>query len=458
MSKNIIPSIFKFAGKAILAFISALLIIVLFAVGPIRDTPLSEYPEIQKTLKELNEIKIEKTDGSGKLSVGWSAVNITPQEPIDLAGYGPRGPYKSVLDSLYARMVVVDNGEKEVVLISVDLIMFPRLLKENLEKRLALQGFGKSEIYFTATHTHHGFGNWEQSLGGQFVFGKFNQENLDYLVKKILGGIHTAQANLSPATIGFQKIDAHELVVNRLAPETGTKDPYLRVVRLLKDTGEKGMLVSFAGHATNLDADEWELSRDYPGILVEQLETSKDVDFAMFCAGLVGSHNIDIDVPKGHERIIKTGKRLAEKIENDANPVLYDSSSAIASADLQLELPPSQMRLTKHLKLRDWVFRSLFGPLKADIKMIRLGKIIFIGMPCDYSGELSVNNQLDAYAEESGKNLFITSFNGNYVGYITDDSHYYTSSHDEVRVMNWVGPNNGKYFTDILKTIISSSK
>jgi hypothetical protein len=455
---KVIISILKFAGKAILIFVSTIVIIALFAIGPINDAPLSEYPEVQSSLSKLNELQIEKTDGSGTLAAGWSAVNITPPAPIDLAGYGPRGPYKSVLDSLFARILIVDNKEKEVVMISVDLLMFPRVLRQNLEEKLANEGFGKSEIYFAATHTHHGFGNWEGSFGGQFAFGKFDEGNMDYLVDKILNGIREAQNKKSAVVVGYQKIDANELVINRLAPKTDVEDPYVRIVHLLKDTGEKGMLVSFSGHATNLDADTWELSRDYPGILIEQLENNQDIDFAMFCAGMVGSHNIDIDIPKGHERIIKTGESLARMIKAQAEQVTYDSTATMASVDLEIGLPPSQMRLTKHLRVRDWVFRSLFGPLTADIKMVRLGRILFIGMPCDYSGELSVNNQLDRYAGQHGNDLFITSFNGNYIGYITEDAHYYTCDHDEVRTMNWVGPHMGAYFTEAIKRLTEAGK
>ena len=90
-------------------------------------------------------------------------------------------------------------------------------------------------------------------------------------------------------TIGFEKIDANKLVINRLAGEKGAKDPFLRVISLKKENGQKAVIASFAGHAVNLDADIWEISRDYPGVLVDDLEKENDIDFAMFCAGMVGS-------------------------------------------------------------------------------------------------------------------------------------------------------------------------
>jgi hypothetical protein len=277
-------------------------------------------------------------------------------------------------------------------------------------------------------------------------------------MSKIHAAVQVAETSLDNVKIAFQQIDAHELVINRLARESGTKDPYLRLVHLMKKNGDHGMLISFSGHATNLDADVWELSRDYPGVLIDRLEENEDLDFVLFAAGMVGSHNIDIDIPKGHDRIIKTGEKLAEKIMVNSENIRYDTISLVGGADIEIGLPASQLRLVGKIGVRDWVFRTFFGPLKANIKLLQIGEVLFIGMPCDYSGELSINNHLDAYANARGKELFITSFNGNYIGYITEDSHYYSCDHDEVKTLNWVGPNMGTYFTDAIKKMIDATE
>ncbi len=439
------------------SFCALLLIIALITLKPISDKSLNEYPEVQHTLQVLDQPQVNSSPG-GELSVGWAAVNITPSNPIDMAGYGPRGPYKSVLDSLYARILLFDNQQAKAVIISIDLLMFPPVLKQTLEEQLADQGFPKDLIYLTATHTHHGFGNWEKSLAGEFIFGKYNEKNMNRMIDQILIGLEKAEETKRLATIGFQIIDAGNLVINRLAPETGSKDPFLRVIHLKKDDGQKAMFISFSGHATNLDADNWELSRDYPGILVQRLEANEGIDFAMFGAGMVGSHNIDIDIPKGHQRIEEIGRQLASRIIDNNQNISLDSTAIISGLDTTLGLPASQMRLTKQIVVRDWVFKALFGPLKANIKALSIGNVLLIGMPCDYSGELSINNDLDRYAQNHGKELFITSFNGNYVGYITEDQHYYIQDHDEVKTMNWVGPYMGEYFTQSIEKVIDAIK
>ena len=447
----------KFGWGLVIILIGVLTLLGV-SIAPIDDTALDQFETIRSNADYLDIIKLESVSGDGELKAGWSAVNITPHQPLYMAGYGRRGPYKNVADSLFARTIVLDNGAKSVVIISLDLLMFPRVLKSAIEERLITLGYTKNEIFLSATHTHNGFGNWDKSIAGGFIFGEFDQDNMHYLTDKVIRSVEEAISRLSVVSTGFQKIDAHEHVQNRLAPKKGKTDPFLRIITLRKDEGQKALIVSFSGHAVNLDADIWELSRDYPGVIVGELEKEPGVEFAMFCAGMVASHSIKSDLPKGHQRILTTGKSLSSKILELQDSVNYSSNSDLSAIDIELHMPPSQLRLTQNLRLRDWVFAALLGELTANIKAVGIGKVLMIGMPCDYSGELSVNYALDQFAEINEKELFITSFNGNYIGYITEDAHYYSCDHDEVRSLNWVGPNKGGYFTEIIKDVIGKTQ
>ena len=85
--------------------------------------------------------------------------------------------------------------------------------------------------------------------------------------------------------------------------------------------------------------------------------------------------------------------------------------------------------------------------------MLQLGNILLIGTPCDFSGELAV--PLYEFARQRGLELIITSFNGGYIGYITDDKWYDLEKY-ETKTMNWYGPGNGRYFTEIIKKLIEA--
>ena len=77
-----------------------------------------------------------------------------------------------------------------------------------------------------------------------------------------------------------------------------------------------------------------------------------------------------------------------------------------------------------------------------------------MGTSCDFSGEIYVNDHFEKLANEKGKKLLITSFNGNYTGYITADHHYDVLDENEVRTMNWVGPYYGQYYSEIIQRIL----
>ena len=59
-------------------------------------------------------------------------------------------------------------------------------------------------------------------------------------------------------------------------------------------------------------------------------------------------------------------------------------------------------------------------------------------------------NQL---CKERNIKLVITSFNGGYIGYINVDK-YYDENKAETRDMNWFGPYNQAYFTEIIQKIL----
>ncbi len=112
-----------------------------------------------------------------------------------------------------------------------------------------------------------------------------------------------------------------------------------------------------------------------------------------------------------------------------------------------LPLQGSHMRLTRNIGLRSWVFDKAFGTLEAHFTFLALGDILMVSTPCDYSGEIWANGHIRT---PENSNVILTSFNGDYVGYITEDAHYDTRSHAEVRTMNWVGPGFGEYTSQVI--------
>lgn len=92
---------------------------------------------------------------SRKVSVGAAKADVTPTEPVVLAGYGGRqGPYQSIDTKLWARAMVIGD-ESPVAVVVIDNCGVTRQITERLAKRLADHGIEPSHLVVAATHTHN---------------------------------------------------------------------------------------------------------------------------------------------------------------------------------------------------------------------------------------------------------------------------------------------------------------
>jgi hypothetical protein len=90
---------------------------------------------------------------------GAAKRDITPAEPIRLAGYANRlTPSLGVAQSIFARALALeDSTGNRNVLVTVELVGVTRELTETLAERLRVQfGIERSRFMIVASHTHNG--------------------------------------------------------------------------------------------------------------------------------------------------------------------------------------------------------------------------------------------------------------------------------------------------------------
>jgi hypothetical protein len=438
------------------AWVTGLLVVIVMTagilfslVGPIDRTPLPEQPFYQEMQKQLDSLHFDKSEIKTALLAGWKKVAITPDHPMQMAGYLIRDNFETVHDSLYARVLVLHTGGKPCYLISVDLLLFPPALKQKL-----LEHFKEKEIapflYLSATHTHNGIGCWHDSAVGSVVLGTYEESWVEETAHKIIDAIEAIESNMLPASMAYWETDAHEYTENRLqsgAPHDG----WLRGLKLVRADSTTGHLISFSAHATSISKRSKSISGDYPASVVDSLEKSTN-SFGMFMAGMVGSHRLaGIDAGE-FDLVAKAGHVLSEKVRSASILPKSDSITLIA-AHIPIQFGPSQLRIAKNWKLRNWALSWLMNPLQGELTWLQLDDIILIGTPCDFSGEIFVKHIAQVAAQQN-KKVIITSFNGDYAGYITEDEHYETLDKEEVMALNWVGPYYGSYFTEMINTLL----
>ncbi|MFN7260709.1 MAG: neutral/alkaline non-lysosomal ceramidase N-terminal domain-containing protein [Cyclobacteriaceae bacterium] len=427
-----------------------LFVLAMLLVGPIDKTPLKEQPFYQTMVSRLDTIHPNQSQ-KDKVKVGWSKFNITPSYSMPMAGYTPKDKYESIHDSIYGGVITMINGNTVNVIVSLDLMLFPPSIKDKVNEALKRQGKDYF-VYYSATHTHSSLGGWDASLVGRLALGSYHAEWVDQTANDILDNIEQAKTSSLPSTIQYWENDATEFVENRLDAANGQVDGKLRGLKFIRTDSSKAVIVTYSAHPTNVELLSRVVSGDYPSALTKQLE-KRGFDFGLFMAGMVGSHRLKGIEGPDFERIEKAGLELAEKVIA-ANALELIDSISISSAHIPIAFGPSQLRIAKDWRVRDWVFRLLLNPLHGEFTYLQVGHVVFIGTPADFSGEIFAQEKLEAIAAATGKKLIVTSFNGNYTGYITADRYYAKGNEEEVMALNWVGPYFGEYYVKMIREIL----
>ena len=199
------------------------------------------------------------------LRVGAARVDVTPS-PNELPknGFG-------VLDHLYARAIVLDNGAATAALITVDAGAIPDPLWQTVSQSIAKDlGIPATHVLLTATHTH--------SAGGQ--------RSPDY-AQKIVEAVRLARQRLTPARVGYGTGESY-INVNRqiIDPKTGRwwegpnrEGPSDKTVAVMKFEAITGaplaVYYNYAVHGV-ITGQLDQVSGDIPGATSRYIEESFD--------------------------------------------------------------------------------------------------------------------------------------------------------------------------------------
>ncbi len=439
----------KFLKILFNVFIISILLFFL-SVKRIERKELETTPHFKLWKKQIELFK--PNFDSSAFEVGYAKSNITPAMPTPLAGYGSRlgKAYKSVHDSVFVRAISIKANNKLRFFVSADLLIIAPNVTEKLATLLKKDGIKMSDVHLAATHTHNSVGSWGNSITGRAFAGAYDPEMVVFLSQKIFETIKKSEENFEPALPFYGEIRDTVDIRNRLLINDGWTDPELRQMGFELKSGKKVKLITYGAHSTVLNSKTLELSRDYPGVLIDSVE--KTQDFGMFMAGAVASQGPYEIGNDDFDEVLNQGNGVfsfAKKI-----PQLRINPKVLSEL-LFLPLPEPSARITKNLGLRPWLFKILYGDYPSNVKITMIDNTLVIGLPCDFSGEIMA--ELDQYATKQGINLVVTSFNGSYAGYVTHDRLYDLDLY-ETTIMSWFGYQNGKYFSTVVKDIIDKLK
>lgn len=372
--------------------------------------------------------------------VARQAFVLPPEVP--LAGYSRRGgaPSQGQHDPVGVRALVVSNGATVAALVSCELLIVDERLFEAVRRRLIAQGFpADGVLLLAATHTHSGPGAFGAKFLEKISMGHFDPEVFDALVQAVTQAVWEAYTMRSPARIAYGRAPTDGLVVNRM-DASALADEELVVCALYRPEAvwPFAVLVSFAAHPTTLGAWNLHVSGDYPGVVMREVERRLPGATCFFFAGAVADQ-APVKAGIGFERSEWVGAALARGVVALLGQLSPESPHTVQALQERLVLPPARVRLGSWVTLPRWMGRALVDD-DATLSLLVVGRVAFIGVPCDLSASLGRQLQMAAIAQRLDP--LIVGFASDYIGYCLSASQYAAPAYEASMAFN--GPKAGE--------------
>lgn len=313
-----------------------------------------------------------------KLEVGFDRKLITPPLGTPISGYYEERFVKGVLDDLYTHAVAFHDGEKTIVVISLELVDLSVETADFFRKIVSEYcNIPVEAVLLNCTHTHTG-----PEVDAVPDYRKF-------LGNQVRDAAAMAIADLAPAKLSVATGKAENIsFVRRFRmkngnvqtnpgvdnPEVdhalGTPDETVKLVKCERDGADDVYIVNFGVHADSVGGEL--ISGDYPGFVVRTVEKALDDVKCIFLTAPQGDVNhinpfpteadrcgLEYDtfdgVPRSYEHAKHMGRVIAGAVLQICGKTEYINNTKISYADRITKLPTHQQneRLTEARKIHE---------------------------------------------------------------------------------------------------------
>lgn len=269
---------------------------------------------------------------------GFYEKEITPPLGCGIPGYFNIRRGSDVLDRLYARAVVVQEGNEKIAILSIDGLHPKKDICDNIAKRIEeYTNIPRSHIMIAFTHSHTAIPFRFEGIA--FADDKIVAESIkgyiDVFTKLVADCVILANLRLKPAIPSFGKGEVfgisfcRDYYMKNGTPQTNpprtspeiigsvTESDKELPVLMVRDEKQNplGAILGFACHADCVSGEK--LSGDYVSILAKELKKVYGEDFVtIFLLGCSGDVN-HFDVSKksdASDHYIKMGKKLTGEV------------------------------------------------------------------------------------------------------------------------------------------------
>ncbi|HLJ54772.1 MAG TPA: hypothetical protein VKT77_06995 [Chthonomonadaceae bacterium] len=343
-------------------------------------------------------------------------VDITPERPAYIAGYGQNRRSAGAHDRLCARCLVLESGRTRIAIVSCDLIGVPRYESERIRARV--KSVPPEHLFIAATHTHSGpdtVGQWGPDLRTRGVDEAWMEE----LREKIAALVDETAGRLRPADLRFaDDPDVPGISKNIRVPRILDTELGVMHVRSTGDGTCIATLVNFACHPEVLNTRQ--ITADFPHWLYDTVEPALGGVCLYLNGAQGGMITADYDeasAPKGENWAAAEmlGKRLGDAVIRIARAAKPAAQTAITTQRSVFRVPLENRTFEALIKLKVFQGNTLVnGQVETEVNRITIGPAEFLTIP----GEALPNVGFYLKRHMAGQPKFLLGLTCDFLGYI----------------------------------------
>ena len=377
---------------------------------------------------------------------GVERIDITPEHPIWLSGYGSRThPSTGIRTRLWAKALAIrDERNQGVLIVTTDLIGLPRAITDVVSARLSIDhSIPRTSILFNSSHTHTGpivranlitmFDLNEEDHAYVEAYGRELTDKLTQVASAALGKMIPVNLSYAVAEAGFamnRRQETPKGVIIGTNPG-GPMDHSVPVLRVTSSaTGRTiAVLAGYACHNTTLTGEFYELSGDYAGYAQMELEKLNPGAMAMFLMLCGGDQNPEprgtLDLAMEHGRTFAGAvdqllKRPMQPVHGKIQVGFEQTRLAFAIHTREtFEKETTSASAARVRRAQAMLKRYDEGDPVRDtpypVQAIAFGKSLTI---LALGGEVVVDYDLRAKKEYPGRNLIVAGYSNDVMCYI----------------------------------------
>jgi len=404
-----------------------------------------------------------------KVEVGAAMLEITPEYPVVLGGFGMYVGSKSncrwsdgVHDPLYATAISISHGGNIYIIIELDSLGLVSADGDVVRKRVALTlDMPMDNVIIASSHSHatpDSVGLWGTIIP---AFSGRNEKYMTFVKEQAYKSAIEAYKSRKSATLHYAVGLEKELHFNTYSEKIDNAyiDDTITVVKALDDRGQVlATITNWGCHPTTEKGENRKISADFVGSFRKYM-AMRMPGVHMFINGSIGAA-IQPSVPWMEKNVIgdgqgfvwmdALGKALAKKagaLLDDANPVNFSNMEVVSRA-VKIRMKNIAFWLAKSSKQVKLELPPYGAPVTTYIVAIKIGDLRIGTVP----GELSPQIGMEIREYLGGEAQIIVGLGQDWLGYIIDQDQYNDKMYAYEKLL-CVDPKLGAKVLEAYKTI-----